>query len=96
MVEEDELDKTRGVLGFHYLLPLNIESRIWVDSDGGSRINFDKEFELTPRLMLFGEAKYDTHISSTFILLPLKNGIPTLKGLRIQLPTSTRRNQPAR
>jgi hypothetical protein len=61
MGEKDELDKTRCVLGFHYLLPLNVESRIWVDSDGGARINFDKEFELTPRLMLFGEAQYDTH-----------------------------------
>ena len=61
MGQKEELDKTRGVLGFHYLLPLNVESRIWVDSDGGARINFNKEFELTPRLMLFGEAQYDTH-----------------------------------
>jgi FtsP/CotA-like multicopper oxidase with cupredoxin domain len=59
--EEDELDKTRGVLGFHYLLPLNVESRAWVDSDGGARISVDKDFELTPRLVLFGEAEYDTH-----------------------------------
>jgi hypothetical protein len=59
--EEDEPDETRGVLGFRYLLPLNIESRVWVDSDGGARVNFDKEFELTPRLMLFGEAQYDSH-----------------------------------
>ncbi len=61
MGEEDELDKTRGVIGLNYLLPLNIESRIWFDSDGGARINLDKEFELTPRLMLVGEAEYDTH-----------------------------------
>ena len=59
--EEDEPDETRGVLGFRYLLPLNVESRVWVDSDGGARVNFDKEFELTPRLMLFGEAQYDSH-----------------------------------
>jgi hypothetical protein len=59
--EEDELDKTRGVLGLHYLLPLNVESRAWVDSDGGARISVDKDFELTPRLVLFGEAEYDTH-----------------------------------
>jgi CopA family copper-resistance protein len=61
MGEEDEHDKTRGVLGFQYLLPLNVESRVWVDTDGGARINFDKHFELTPRLALFGEAQYDTH-----------------------------------
>jgi hypothetical protein len=61
MGEEDELDKTRGVIGLHYLLPLNIESRVWVDSDAGLRINLDKEFELTPRLMLVGEVEYDTH-----------------------------------
>ena len=59
--EEDEPDETRGVLGFRYLLPLKVESRVWVDSDGGARVNFDKEFELTPRLMLFGEAQYDSH-----------------------------------
>jgi FtsP/CotA-like multicopper oxidase with cupredoxin domain len=59
--EEDEPDETRGVLGFHYLLPFNVESRVWADSDGGARVNFDKEFELTPRLMLFGEAQYDSH-----------------------------------
>jgi hypothetical protein len=61
MGEEDIHDKTRGVLGFQYLLPLNVESRVWVDSDGGARISFDKEFELTPRLALIGEAQYDTH-----------------------------------
>ena len=59
--EEDELDKTRGMAGFNYLLPLNIESSAWVDSDGGARLNFDKKFELTPRLALLGEAQYDTH-----------------------------------
>jgi CopA family copper-resistance protein len=61
MGEGDEHDKTRGGLGVQYLLPLNIESRSGVDSDGGARINFDKEFELTPRLALIGEAQYDTH-----------------------------------
>ena len=61
MGEEDELDKTRGVIGLNYLLPLNIESRAWIDSDAGARINLDKEFELTPRFKLVGEAEYDTH-----------------------------------
>jgi CopA family copper-resistance protein len=51
----------RAVLGFHYLLPINIESRIWVDSDSGARFNLCKEFVLTPRLVVFGETEYDTH-----------------------------------
>ena len=59
--EGDELDETRGVLGIRYLLPLNVESSVWVDTDGGARVTLDKEFELTPRLMLFGEVEYDTH-----------------------------------
>jgi hypothetical protein len=59
--ETNEIEKTRGVLGLHYLLPVNVESRAWVDTDGGMRFMFDKEFELTPRLMLVGEAEYDTH-----------------------------------
>jgi FtsP/CotA-like multicopper oxidase with cupredoxin domain len=61
--ETNELDKTRGVIGLHYLLPLNIESRAWVDTDGGARFIFDKEVDLTPRLKLLGEAEYDTHKS---------------------------------
>jgi hypothetical protein len=61
MGEEDELDKTRGVVGIHYLLPLNIESRGWLDTDGGTRIMLEKSLELTPRLSLTGEAEFDTH-----------------------------------
>jgi hypothetical protein len=50
-----------GVFGFRYLLPLHLESRVWIDTDGGGRFNFGKSFELTPRLALLGEAEYDTH-----------------------------------
>jgi hypothetical protein len=59
--EGDEHDDTRGVLGFRYLLPLSLESRAWIDTDGGARFNLGKSFELTPRLALLGEAQYDTH-----------------------------------
>ena len=59
--EGDETEETRGVLGVHYLLPLNFESMIWVDTDGGARVKLDKEFTLTPRLALIGEIQYDTH-----------------------------------
>ncbi|MCJ7595056.1 MAG: multicopper oxidase domain-containing protein, partial [Desulfobacterales bacterium] len=57
----DDSEETRGVLGIHYLLPLNVESSVWVDTDGGARISLDKAFEVTPRLTLFGEVEYDTH-----------------------------------
>jgi CopA family copper-resistance protein len=59
--EEDELDETRGVAGIHYLLPLNIESQAWIDTDGGARFLLEKSLELTPRLSLSGEVEYDTH-----------------------------------
>jgi CopA family copper-resistance protein len=57
----DDIEDTRAVLGFRYLLPLNLKSLAWIDSDGGGRFNLRKAFELTPRLVLFGEAQYDTH-----------------------------------
>ncbi|MHB8808422.1 MAG: multicopper oxidase domain-containing protein [Desulfobulbaceae bacterium] len=59
--EEGEVDETRGVLGVRYLLPLNLETRAWIDTDGGARITLEKNLELTPRLALVGEARYDTH-----------------------------------
>jgi CopA family copper-resistance protein len=59
--EGSESKETRGVLGFSYLLPLNLEFGAWADTDGGGRLMFEKELELTPRLGLHGEAKYDTH-----------------------------------
>ena len=61
--EGSETDHSRGVFGITYLLPLNIESRYWLDTDGGGRFNFAKEFTLTPRLALSGEAEYDTHVT---------------------------------
>ncbi len=57
----DEIEDTRAVFGIRYLLPFNLESRAWIDSDGGGRFNLGKFFELTPRIALFGEAEYDTH-----------------------------------
>jgi hypothetical protein len=59
--QKHDIDKTRGVLGFRYLLPLNLESRVWIDTDRGARFNLGKSFKLTPRLALFGQIKFDTH-----------------------------------
>ena len=55
------LDDSRGVFGFRYLLPLNIETRTWVDTDGGARAILGKSLRLTPRFTLLGEAQFDTH-----------------------------------
>jgi len=59
--EDDDVEKIRGMCGFHYLLPLNLESRVWIDTDGGARCNVEKTFHLTPRIELLGEVQYDTH-----------------------------------
>jgi hypothetical protein len=59
--EEHKTEDIRGVLGFRYLLPLNFESMVWMDTEGGARIALGKEFALTPRLALTGEVQYDTH-----------------------------------
>ncbi|MCJ7753447.1 MAG: multicopper oxidase domain-containing protein [Thermoanaerobaculales bacterium] len=58
---DTETEFTRGVLGLRYLLPLNLESMVWVDSDGGWRVAVEKELEITPRIGLHGEARYDSH-----------------------------------
>lgn len=57
----DDVDDARIVAGIRYLLPLNIETRLWLDSDGGARFNFGKTLSLLPRLSIFGEGQYDTH-----------------------------------
>ena len=59
--ENDKIDRAVGVFGCRYLFPLHIESRVWVDTEGGARINLRKNLQFTPRFALFGEAEYDTH-----------------------------------
>jgi hypothetical protein len=57
---EEEIE-SRGVIGIRYLLPLNMLSSVWLDTDGGARFVLDKEFTITPRLNLLGNIEYDTH-----------------------------------
>jgi hypothetical protein len=57
---DDHSEKHEGILGLRYLLPLNIGSRVWVDTAGEFQFAFDKHLELTPRLAIFTEAEYDT------------------------------------
>ena len=69
-----ESTEAKGLVGLRYLLPLNIESRFWVDSFGDCRIGLEKHLELTPRLSDYGDVEYDTgdgwesHLGLTYIL----------------------------
>ncbi|MBI5205133.1 MAG: multicopper oxidase domain-containing protein [Nitrospirae bacterium] len=54
----------RGVLGARYLLPLNIESRAWVDTEKELRISFEKKLQITDRFSLSGQFEYDTGTKS--------------------------------
>jgi len=56
----DHFDKHEGIFGLRYLLPLNITSRVWVDTAGEFQFAVGRHLELTPRLEVFGEAEYDT------------------------------------
>ena len=49
-----------GIFGVCYLIPLNFESRVWVDKDGDLRLSLGKRLQITNRLSFFGEAEYDT------------------------------------
>ncbi|GAB4278548.1 MAG: hypothetical protein Tsb0018_08740 [Opitutales bacterium] len=63
LVEERESGvTTRGIWGVGYLLPMNIDSSFWVDTDLGGRVTLDKSIDLTPRLSLNGGFDYDTHL----------------------------------
>ena len=59
--EGPDHEEARGILGLSYLLPLNLETSAWLDTDGGVRVMLEKELELTPRLGLHGEVEYDSH-----------------------------------
>ncbi|MDP3296359.1 MAG: multicopper oxidase domain-containing protein [Thermodesulfovibrionia bacterium] len=54
-------DSNAGIFGVRYLLPLNLESLVWVDTDGDFRFSVGKKLWITNRLSFFGEAEYDTN-----------------------------------
>lgn len=56
----NRLEKHVGIFGLRYLLPLNITSRVWVDTAGAWQFAVGKRLDLTPRLGIFSEAEYDT------------------------------------
>lgn len=57
---DQDIEKERLIAGVNYLLPMNLQSSLWIDSDGGARVSLMRELMLTPRLGIFGEAEYDT------------------------------------
>ena len=72
--EEDELDETRGVAGIHYLLPLNIESEAWIDTDGGARVMLENRITsynvcYTKLLRLFPKISYIAKITIPILLI---------------------------
>jgi hypothetical protein len=57
---ESDVEKHSGIIGFSYLLPLNLEWMSWIDVNRALRFAVEKSLPLTPRLTLFGSAEYDT------------------------------------
>jgi FtsP/CotA-like multicopper oxidase with cupredoxin domain len=58
----------RGIFGVRYLLPLNIDSSLRIDSAGEFRIELAQEIQLTSRLGIFGDIEYDTESKEEWLL----------------------------
>lgn len=58
--------RNRGVLGFYYLLPLDIDSLNWVDHRGNLRTQLSKPFQITKKLSLTTEFEYDSYAYSSW------------------------------
>jgi FtsP/CotA-like multicopper oxidase with cupredoxin domain len=58
--EGDHIEKHEGIFGLRYLLPFNVESRVWVDTAGELQFTAARHLDITPRLRVFAEAEYDT------------------------------------
>ncbi len=56
----NRFDKHEGIFGLRYRLPLNVESRVWVDTASELQFAVNKHLELTPRFAVISEAEYDT------------------------------------
>jgi len=54
------IEEDRAILGIRYLLPFNVELSSFVGSDGRARVVASRSFQLTPRLALNGQGRYDT------------------------------------
>jgi len=56
----NDIEKHLAVFGFRYLVPLNIESRSWVDAEGNFQFALGRRIDLTPRIKPFAEFEFDT------------------------------------
>jgi CopA family copper-resistance protein len=56
-------ERTVGIVGFNTLLPLLLEGRAWVNHRGEARLSLERALQLTERLRLTGEVRYDTRES---------------------------------
>jgi hypothetical protein len=57
---DGEIESERLITGVRYLLPMNLLSTAWIDSDGEARFGIGRELMLTPRIGIFGDVEYDT------------------------------------
>ncbi len=60
LTNEDDVEN-RAVVGFNYRLPLLAWATISLDSEGDARFALAKEFQISPRLAVFGRVEYDTN-----------------------------------
>ncbi|MBI5583370.1 MAG: multicopper oxidase domain-containing protein [Deltaproteobacteria bacterium] len=56
-------EETVGIIGFDMLLPLLLEGRAWVTHKGVLRLGLERELQLTDRLSLLGEIRFDSEES---------------------------------
>lgn len=59
LTNDDEAEN-RAVAGINYRLPLFIWATVSLDSEGDARFTLAKQFQITPRLGVFGHVEYDT------------------------------------
>jgi len=57
-----ETRKVRPIIGFNYMLPGLIDTKVWLDGNGDGRIWFTKEIMLTNNTGLELEYRYDTEL----------------------------------
>jgi hypothetical protein len=55
--------ETVAIIGFDTLLPLLLKGRAWVTSHGVLRIGLERELQMTDRLSLWGEIRFDSEES---------------------------------
>jgi Multicopper oxidase len=60
-------DYERGIFGVRYLLPLNFESAVRIDTAGEFRVTIGQSLQLTNRLGIFGDFEYDTESKKEWV-----------------------------